>query len=43
MRYLTYLILSVLIAATVCQCGGIRSQATRIKTARTRRIDEAGE
>ncbi len=41
MKYALYFIVSLLIAATVCQCSGIRSQATRIKTARTRRLDEA--
>lgn len=39
MRYLTYLLISVLIAATVCQCGGIRNTATRIRTRRTEELE----
>ena len=41
MRYLTAFVIALLIACTVMQCaGGPRSSATRIKTARTKRLDE---
>ena len=43
MRYLIYLVVSLLIAATVCQCGGLRARANQIRVTRARRIDEAGE
>lgn len=43
MRYLIYLLIAVLIAASVSQCAGIRTSATRVQSARARRIDELTE
>ena len=41
MKYLLYLVVSVLIVAAVTQCGGPRTQAQQIRAARTKRLDEA--
>lgn len=43
MRYLIYLLIAVLIAASISQCAGIRTTATRVQTARIRRLEEATE
>lgn len=41
MKYLTYLVVAVLVAANVADCAAVRSQASRVQTARIRRLDDA--
>lgn len=43
MKFCIYILIAVLIAASVSQCAGIRTSATRVQTARARRIDELTE
>ena len=40
MRPCIYLVLIVTLTCSVMHCSGVRTSATRIQTARTRRLDE---
>ena len=43
MKFCIYLVIAALIASSVGQCSAVRTQATRVQSARARRIDEAAE
>lgn len=43
MKYALIFLVCLLVASTVFNCAAVRTNATRIQTARVRRIDEATE
>ena len=43
MKFCIYLLIASLLCVSMTQCGAVRTNATRIQTARTRRLDELTE
>jgi hypothetical protein len=41
MHYIKYLVIAVLICATVCQCNSLRTRSNQIRVARVRQLRDA--
>lgn len=41
MKFCIYIVICLLIASTVAQCGGFSTRANQIRQSRVRRLDEA--